>query len=47
MEIKGKRAGDRINLEIPIEVTGTDSSGCQFCDRTRTVAIGATVGKLA
>jgi hypothetical protein len=46
MEMKGKRAGDRIDLEIPIEVAGTDCSGCQFFDRTRTVAIGRHGGKI-
>jgi hypothetical protein len=46
MEMKGKRASDRIELDIPIEVAGADYSGCQFFDRTLAVVIGRNGGKI-
>lgn len=46
MEITGKRASDRIELDIPIEVAGADCSGCQFFDRTLAVVIARNGGKI-
>ena len=47
METKGRRASDRINVEIPIEVAGIDCLGVQFFDRTHTLVISRHGGKLA
>jgi hypothetical protein len=47
METKGGRAGDRIGLQIPIEVAGTDCLGSQFLDRTHTLVVGRRGGKIS
>jgi len=47
METEGKRTGDRIELEMPIEVAGTDCVGLEFFDRTRTLVISRHGGKIA
>lgn len=47
MEAAGKRTSDRIEIEIPIEVAGTDCLGVQFFDRARTLVIGRHGGKIA
>ena len=47
MERKGQCESDRLTLEIPIEVVGTDSLGAQFFDRTYTLVIGRHGGKIA
>src|ERR1039458_6357357 len=47
MEAGGRRASDRIDLELPIEVAGTDCLGLQFLDRTRTVVIDRHGGKFS
>lgn len=39
MGMEVDRAGDRIEVELQIEVLGTDCLGTQFFDRTRTLAI--------
>ena len=46
METNGKRASDRIELELPIEVAGTDCRGLEFLDRTRTLVIARQGGKI-
>ena len=46
METVGRRASERVELEIPIEVIGLDYLGNQFFDRTRTLVIGRNGGKL-
>ena len=47
METKGRRASERMELEIPIEVAGTDCLGSQFFDRTHTLVVGHHGGKIA
>lgn len=46
MATKGKRGSDRLALEIPIEVVGTDCLGTQFFDRTHTLVVGRDGGKI-
>jgi hypothetical protein len=46
MEIKGKRASERIEREVPIEVAGADCWGRQFFDRTHAVVIARSGGKI-
>ena len=46
METTGKRASERIELEMSIEIAGTDCLGFQFFDRTRTVVISRHGGKI-
>lgn len=46
METEGRRASERMELEIPIEVAGADCLGSQFLDRTRTAVIGRHGGKI-
>jgi hypothetical protein len=46
MEMKGKRASDRKELEVPIEVSGADCWGRQFVDRTHAEVISRSGGKI-
>jgi hypothetical protein len=46
METNGKRESVRMELEVPIEVVGTDCLGIQFFDRTHAVVIGRHGGKI-
>ncbi|MGO8787707.1 MAG: PilZ domain-containing protein [Terriglobia bacterium] len=46
MESGGKRVSERVELEIPIEVIGTDCMGSQFFDRGHTLVIGRHGGKI-
>jgi hypothetical protein len=41
-----KRASDRVEVEIPIEVAGLDCLGFQFLDRTRTMVVGRNGGRI-
>ena len=46
METNGKREGERMELDVPIEVVGTDCLGTQFFDRTCAFVIGPHGGKI-
>ncbi len=46
METKGKRASDRIEFQIPIEVAGTDCLGSHFFDRSHALVISRHGGKI-
>jgi hypothetical protein len=46
METKGRRASERIELEMSIEVAGTDCLGFQFFDKTRALVISRHGGKV-
>jgi hypothetical protein len=47
METEGRRTSDRIEIQLSVEVGGTDCLGFQFFDQTRTVVIGRHGGKIA
>jgi hypothetical protein len=46
MDSERTRASDRIEIEVPIEVLGTDCMGVQFFDRTQALVIGRHGGKV-
>jgi len=41
-----KRRSDRVSLEVPIEVVGTDATGFDFLDKTRAVLVSRHGGKI-
>lgn len=40
------RRSDRVSLELPIQVSGTDLTGREFCDRGRTIVVTRHGGKI-
>jgi hypothetical protein len=47
MKTEGQSANEHIEIRIPIEVAGIDCLGLQFFDRTHTLMVSRTGGKIA